>query len=162
MQVGSFGQTIFEVSADRVLTPSSFSREVKARYEEHKVLGAAPRLEFLAQELPTMELSVRFHAAFGVNPLAECKKLEAACLAGKVEKLIIGGSTWGDMVLESISDRLPLSMILNPFISGKASTPDFRGSLLSKSTCEASLGSRKIWTAIELPSIALPVLSSHA
>lgn len=105
MRVGSFGQTVFEVSTDRVLTPTAFSREVKARYEEHKVLGAPPRLEFLAPELPSMELSVRFHASFGVNPLTECKKIEAACLAGKVEKLIVGGSTWGDMVLESISEN---------------------------------------------------------
>lgn len=103
MKVGSFGQTVFEVNTDRVLTPSGFSRSVAARYEEHKVLGAAPRLEFLAQELPTMEFSVRFHASFGVNPLEECKKLEAVCLAGKVQKLIIGGFTWGDMILESVS-----------------------------------------------------------
>lgn len=104
MRVGSFGQTVFSVSTEKMLTPSSFSRSVAARYEEHKVLGASPRLEFLAQELPTMELSVRFHASFGVNPLAECKKLEAACLAGKVQKLIIGGIPWGDMILESISE----------------------------------------------------------
>lgn len=103
MRVGSFGQTVFSVSTDRVLTPSSFSRSVAARYEEHKVLGAAPRLEFLAQELPTMELAVRLHAGHGVNPLEECKKLEAACLAGKVQKLIIGGIAWGDMILESVS-----------------------------------------------------------
>lgn len=104
MRIGSFGQTVFSVSTDRVLTPSSFSRSVAARYEEHKVLGAAPRLEFLAEELPTMELAVRLHAGHGVNPLEECKKLEAACLAGKVQKLIIGGIPWGDMILESISE----------------------------------------------------------
>ncbi|MEG2173556.1 MAG: phage tail protein, partial [Desulfovibrionaceae bacterium] len=102
--VGSFGHTVFSVSTDRVLTPSSFTRSVAARYEEHKVLGAAPRLEFLAPELPNMELAVRFHASFGVDPLAECNALEVACHTGKVEKLIIGGISWGDMILESVSE----------------------------------------------------------
>ena len=54
MQVGSLGDIVFEVNipgAGRTFTPSALSMESAARFEEHQVLGAPPRLEFLAPEL---------------------------------------------------------------------------------------------------------------
>ncbi len=105
MEVGSFGDVVFEVSADRVFTPQSISRERKGSYAEHKVLGVLPRLEYLAPELATMNMQVRLLASMGVNPLQEADKLAKMSKEGKVAKLIILGVNCGDMVLESVTQQ---------------------------------------------------------
>lgn len=102
MRVGSFGEVVFEVSDNRVLTPAEIQRERKARYEEHKVVGAAPRLEFLAPELADLTMRICLRADMGVNPLREATKLSAYCRDGKVCRLIIMGVNCGENVLESV------------------------------------------------------------
>ena len=49
--VGSFGPVVFSVSADVLYLLDGVSRSTKARVEEHQVVGAKPRLEFIAPEL---------------------------------------------------------------------------------------------------------------
>lgn len=74
-----------EVSADggRVVTPGEVARERKARYAEHQVMGAEPRLEFLSAELATMSLPIRLRADMGVDPLAEADRIGVLCREGK-------------------------------------------------------------------------------
>lgn len=108
MRVGSLGDIVFEASADggRVVTPQTFSRERKARYEEHKVIGAEPRLEFLAPELATVSLSIHLRVDMGVNPMDEADRIELLCREGKAHRLIISGSNFGLYVVESMSQRI--------------------------------------------------------
>lgn len=103
MQVGSFGEVVFEVSDSRVITPTDVQRERKARYEEHKVIGAAPRLEFLAPELADLTMRICLRKDMGVNPVSETTKLSKYCRDGKVCKLILAGINCGDQILESVS-----------------------------------------------------------
>lgn len=103
MKVGSFGSVIFEVSDTKVVTPEGIQHECKARFEEHKVLGAPPRLEFLAPELESMSMNIRLRADMGVHPLREAITLVKLCKEGAVRKLIIMEASCGDMVIESIS-----------------------------------------------------------
>ncbi len=103
MEVGSYGTITFEVSDFRVLTPSGISRESKARYAEHKVHAAKPRLEYLAPELVSMSMNIRLLASMGVNPHAEAEKLCAMAESGQVARLIILGRNYGYMILESVS-----------------------------------------------------------
>lgn len=104
MKIGSFGDVVFEASADLVRTPDAVSRTRKGRYAEHKVLGARPRLEFLAPELVTLSMKVRLHAAYGVDPLEEAERLAALCEEGKAERLMLYGENLGYFVLESLSE----------------------------------------------------------
>ena len=106
MRVGSFGNIVFDVSVQRVMTPSEIQRERKARFEEHKVLGSLPRLEFLAPELADMSMRIRLRADMGVNPFNEADRLAKMCKEGKVARLMIMGVNCGNMVLESVSQDL--------------------------------------------------------
>lgn len=104
MRIGSFGDVIFETSADgRVMTPTEVQIETAARFEEHKVVGAPPRLEFLSAELTGLSLPIRLRADMGLNPAEEAEKLAAMCREGKVARLILAGRGMGDMVIESVT-----------------------------------------------------------
>lgn len=103
MRTGSFGEIVFEVSDRKAITPDDITRESKARYEEHKVPGALPRLEFLAPELAEMGMRITLRADMGVNPLHEADKLSRLCKEGAVRRLVLMGVNCGDMVLESVS-----------------------------------------------------------
>lgn len=104
MIVGSLGDVIFETSADgRVVTPSKFQFDRAARYEEHKVVGALPRLEFLSAELASMSLPIRLRADMGINPAKEAEKLSVMCKEGKVVRLILAGYKLPDVIIESVT-----------------------------------------------------------
>lgn len=104
MIVGSLGDVIFEASSNgRLMTPSEFQTDCSARFEEHKVVGALPRLEFLSAELATMSLPIRLRADMGVNPAEEADRLARMCKEGKVMRLIVAGCNCGDVVIESVT-----------------------------------------------------------
>ena len=104
MQVGSFGSITFEVSEDYVLTPATVKRENKARYEEHKVLCAKPRLEFLSPELQTFSLSIQLSLCHGVDPFDTLLSIKAYIVDGIAERLILGGINYGYHIIESCSE----------------------------------------------------------
>lgn len=111
MRVGSLGNVIFEVSAPdssggRTVTPTAFTRERKARFETHQVIGALPRLEFLSPELATVSLPIRLRADLGVNPMQEADRIGELCREGKALRLILCGYNFGLYVLESFSQQV--------------------------------------------------------
>lgn len=69
MRIGSLGDIIFEVSPPWWTHGHAWriSRERKARFEEHKVVGALPCLEFLAPELATVGMPIKLRADMGVE-----------------------------------------------------------------------------------------------
>lgn len=106
MQVGSLGDIVFEVNipgAGRTFTPSALSMESAARFEEHQVLGAPPRLEFLAPELDVLDLSILLRADFGLDPDSEIERLRTLCREGKAQRLILAGRNRGNYVLEQVA-----------------------------------------------------------
>ena len=108
MRIGSLGDIIFEVSplGGRTVTPGQISRVRKARFEEHKVVGALPCLEFLAPELATVGMPIKLRADMGVNPIREADRLSALCKNGKVYRLIIAGWNWGYYAVESVQQEM--------------------------------------------------------
>lgn len=112
MQVGSLGDIAFEVSSPsnssggRVVTPTEFTRERKARFEEHQVIDAMPRLEFLSPELATMSLSIRLRADMGINPMKESDRIGKLCKEGKAVRLILCGFNFGMYVIDSYSQHV--------------------------------------------------------
>ncbi|GAB7080883.1 phage tail protein [Megalodesulfovibrio paquesii] len=111
MEVGSFGKSlVFEVHADaglvrKVCTPAGVRRDVAAAYEEHKVLGAAPRLEFLAPELRSVSMTVLLSASMGVQPEAVMQDITELVETGQVEQLILGGKNQGRHVLMKATEE---------------------------------------------------------
>lgn len=108
MRLGSLGDIIFEVSpfGGRTVAPGQLSRERKARFEEHKVVGALPCLEFLSPELASVSMPIKLRADMGVNPLREADRLSALCKNGEVYRLIIAGWNWGYYAVESVQQEM--------------------------------------------------------
>lgn len=107
MRVGSLGDIVFEVSTPgRMVTPTDFKRDRKARFAEHQVVGALPRLEFLAPELATISLNIRLRADMGVNPMEEADRIGVLCKEGQALRLILSGYNFGFYVLESFSQQV--------------------------------------------------------
>ncbi len=102
MQIGSLGDVVFETSAEKVLTPSSFSKERSARHEDHQVQGGLPRSEFLAPELASYDLSIRLCASLGVNPIEMADQLSAYSTTGEVVRLILAGWNLGKVTVRSV------------------------------------------------------------
>lgn len=106
MVVGSYGsRVVFEVTQDKVITPQSVKREFAAAYEEHKILAAKPRLEFLYPELSSFSFTVLFSASFGVNPRDQMLFLESYTRQGAAEQLILGGINYGRHVITKVSEN---------------------------------------------------------
>jgi len=106
MQVGSLGDIVFEAGlAGRVLTPTDFTHERKAKYEEHQVVGALPRLEFCHPELAVVTLPIRLRADMGVNPMREAVRIEKLLKEGKALRLILCGVNYGMYVIETLSQK---------------------------------------------------------
>ncbi len=101
---GSFGPVAFEASSSKVKTWSGLSREHKGRYAVHEVLGATPRLEFLAPEISPTTFTVRLDSGLGASPAADLEELAALCRQGRVERLVLGGQNLGPHVLESVKE----------------------------------------------------------
>ena len=111
MQIGSLGDIVFEVNipgAGRTFTPSALSMESAARFEEHQVLGAPPRLEFLAPELDVFDLSILLRADFGLDPDSEIERLRTLCREGKAVDGIrsVGARMYSAYVTLSLKEYL--------------------------------------------------------
>lgn len=120
MVIGTFGKLLtFEVSRNKVFTPQDVKRENKARYEEHKVLGAKPRLEFLAPELQVFTFSIQLSASHGVDPFDSLLSIKALNQAGIAERLILGGINYGWHVIEGASEEWRHSLPNGRIISAK-------------------------------------------
>ena len=102
--VGSFGPVVFQVSEEVIALARDVQRKTAARVEEHQVVGAKPRLEFLSPELDETTFKVFWHRGFGVNPRTEIRKLRELCLAGAVQHLILGGENFGRHLLTSVQE----------------------------------------------------------
>lgn len=93
--LGSFGDVVFEVSADKVVTFSDFSRSSSTRWADHEMPHAKPKSEWLGPGLDEISFKMRFDARYGYNPRREMEKLLIMCRAGTAATLIIGGGALG-------------------------------------------------------------------
>lgn len=106
-KIGNFGETIvFSVSSSKILTPKDMKRTVSARWEQHKILGKAPKSEFVGQNAPETTMTVVLSAEHGVKPRSTLGKIEKAIKAGTVNWLVIGGKFVGGrkMYISSCSE----------------------------------------------------------
>lgn len=107
-RIGNFGKEIvFEVNANKILTPNGIKRTVGGRWENHNVVGEKPKMEFIGADTDETTMTVVLSAEHGVRPRATMEKLERAVEKGTVEYLVIGGKVVGKnkMFLKSISEE---------------------------------------------------------
>jgi len=103
--VGSFGQVVFQVSEEALALVRDLRRKTAARVEEHQVVGAKPRLEFIAPELDETVFKVFWSISFGVRPRTEIRRLREVCEAGVAHRLIMGGENFGKYLLTEMQEH---------------------------------------------------------
>lgn len=107
MRIGAFGNLVFEVSYNKILTFDKYQRTTKHRYQKHDIINYTPKLESLGRELEEISLEIYFNRALNVNPKEEIQKLRQMCNNAEVNYLIIGGEVIGGClwVIEEVSEN---------------------------------------------------------
>lgn len=96
MAIGTLGRNIvFEVSDDRVFTPSEMTREITSRWTNHEPMGCKPKPEFLGAGLQTASLTITLSATLGVRPRNVLEAIENTVENGTAETLVIGNRPVG-------------------------------------------------------------------
>jgi len=92
----SFGKIVFQVYSYKEHTETNEYAVAKLQ-----TVIAPSSLQYLGNELASLELSINFHNAF-CDPLEEYKNLKDLAKKGDPQKLIVGEKVFGDYVIESI------------------------------------------------------------
>jgi phage protein U len=82
---GTYGEITFEVLG----SPVQFESSYRWTYAEHDVVEARPRLQWLSENLRTIEFDLLFHASF-TNPTAQLESLLAAARDHSARPLVLG------------------------------------------------------------------------
>ncbi|MDR2648756.1 MAG: phage tail protein [Clostridiales bacterium] len=94
-EIGQFGDIIFEVSGDKIITFNGFKRETSSKYENHELIAQKPRTEFIAPGLDTVSFTVTLNFRFGVSPRDEMNRWIEHARSGDAERLVVGGKAIG-------------------------------------------------------------------
>ncbi|OBZ09107.1 hypothetical protein A8L34_22545 [Bacillus sp. FJAT-27264] len=94
-KIGSLGPVVFVVSEGAIRTIEDFNRSSATRWAQHDIIGKKPKKEFLGPGVDSVTFSVRFSAAFGLNPRKELDRLTVLDRSGKAMPLIIGRKSVG-------------------------------------------------------------------
>jgi hypothetical protein len=99
-----WGGYVFEMGA---MAFDQLSRQVKAQWAEHKIIGRRPAGQYLGPDKRTLTIhGVTFPNDDGAGAAAQALALEAACEAGEVYCLVTGsGSVSGPYRLEEIDPQ---------------------------------------------------------
>jgi phage protein U len=97
MQYASIGDIIFKVYS--YLEHRETSEYAVAK---HRTIFAPSSLQFLGDELLSLEIKVGFHRDF-CDPFEEYQKLKDLAKEGVPQKLIVAEQVYGDFVIESIN-----------------------------------------------------------
>ena len=108
MRIGAFGDLVFEVSEQKILTFDNWQRTTKHRYQKHNILNHKPKLESVGSDLEEITLEIYFSHFLNVSVKSEMEKLRKMCDDSAANFLIIGGEVVGDclFVIEEISESV--------------------------------------------------------
>ena len=107
MQIGSFGNIIFRVEEENILTIGAMSREKKSRWEEAQILNDLSFLEFRGRDLTTISLDIQLIETSKMKIVDTLNTLNNLLENGENHELILGNTLIGEFpfVLESISEK---------------------------------------------------------
>jgi phage protein U len=96
VEIGSWGDFVFEVSGDIAKTFQELSQKSSGRWAEHETINTAPLSEFLGPGLDELEISIIFTTMLGVDPRKSYEELRTAVRKGEYNPLILGGYPLSD------------------------------------------------------------------
>ncbi len=97
MNVGSFGELIFQVSAQKILTFDSLTVQTEARWTEHERHLQNPLPEYQGVQNDKITLPVYLSAFAGTNPAEEIGKIQSMIKTGTPHYLVIGTAAYGNV-----------------------------------------------------------------
>lgn len=105
-RIGQFGDVIFEVSGNKVLTFDEFSRGGSGRWADHEIINKKPIREFIGPGQEEVSFKIQLSAYLGVDPQKELEKLRRIRDKGETRGIILGSdfiskSLW---TLESLQE----------------------------------------------------------
>ena len=104
MAVGSLGEIVFEVSAEKIRTIDNVKRKGSARWAVHEVVGKKPVREFIGPGLESYSFTIQFSVSLGLNPSEELQKLRDLRDEGKTIEFVLGGSPVSANSLWTVDD----------------------------------------------------------
>ncbi len=110
---GSFGDIVFEVSAELVRTFEKFSRKRSASYADHETVTGKPTTEYTGGQLDEVEMSMKFLATMGVSPQDEIEKLGTMLESGEAHPLLLGDTVYGHFTLREMNEDMDV------FVNGR-------------------------------------------
>lgn len=93
-----------DITFETLTSPEAFRSTSDYHFAEHKIVEAAPRLQWLANELQKISLDLRFHVAY-TNPATQMNRLRAAAEDHQARALVFGnGVHRGYFVIETLEE----------------------------------------------------------
>ena len=87
--IGYFGDIVFSVDQDRMLTPKDYEREGGSRWNEHNLLLRKPVSQFAGPELEKLKFKIILDVCHGIEPETQLKALREIRDNGIVLPLVI-------------------------------------------------------------------------
>lgn len=89
-RIGSFGDIIFEVSDDKILTFKDYNRKGSSRWNQYEIIGNKPKSDFDGPGLEEISISILLKVELGVNPSKQLEIIRNMKDTGKPALLILG------------------------------------------------------------------------
>jgi len=102
--IGTLGGIVFSVSTNQVKTFDSLKRSGSAKYASHNRHLKDTLLEFTGNDPDKITFSMNLSVFLGANPQSEIAALRAAERAGRIMHLVIGRQSYGNWVINSLSE----------------------------------------------------------
>lgn len=115
--LGSFGEVVFQVSSDYVLTYEQLSRRSRAIYADHEVAGGKPASEYTGPDLDDVDIGMVFNATLGVSPKGQVATLRDMQASGEAHPLMIGSDSWGNFTIREVGQEITHSLDGEPLIA---------------------------------------------
>ena len=90
-KMARWGSIVFSVNSNKALTFKDMERSYSAEWEEHKIVGKRPKMEFMGAGLDEIKVEVILDAELGIKPRATMKKFREAAKKGAVYYFYVGG-----------------------------------------------------------------------
>ncbi len=102
--IGSLGGVVFSVSTNQVKTFDDLKRSGSAKYASHNRHLKDTLLEFTGNDPDKITFSMALSVFLGTDPQNEISALRAAKRAGRIMHLVIGRKSYGNWVINSLSE----------------------------------------------------------
>lgn len=102
--IGALGNIAFSVSPNVVKTFDGLKRSSTAKFASHNRHLKETLLEFTGNDPDKISFSMFLSVYLGVDPEAEAANLQAARRTGRIMRLVIGCKSFGNWVINSLSE----------------------------------------------------------